>query len=100
MRVKMFAALSLAVVLTIAGAAWAGAFTRVDSCCAPGADCCFPGSPCCEDSDCCGLGLACCPDGKCCESVKETQVKADCCAVGLECCASGAACCTTAGSVK
>jgi hypothetical protein len=97
MRMKMFAALTVAVVLAVAGAAWAGVLTRTESCCAGGADCCFPGSPCCEDGGCCELGLGCCPDGSCCTGAKAAPVKVgartDCCGLGLDCCSSGSSCC-------
>jgi hypothetical protein len=85
MRTKWFAGAALLLALSLAGAAWAGVFSRPakptagTTCCYPGSPCCYPGSPCCEDGDCCFPGSPCCdPPSACCSGGKAAAKKASC----------------------
>jgi hypothetical protein len=91
----------LALVLVVAGVAWAGGFATAaaaNACCVPGAECCYPGSPCCT-ADCCAQGAECCPDGDCCtgaaaalaeDATAVTATDGSCCPDGV--CCPGACC--------
>lgn len=79
MRTRYLVLSAVVLVLTLAGAAWAGGlFTaQTTDCCQLGLDCCDPPSECCltakAKTDCCGGDLPCCnPPSECCFAARTT----------------------------